>query len=55
MNAGIARKLELLGPDGRADLLVRFHLYVTDGDNRRAALTVNEVELLVAMADDTGR
>jgi hypothetical protein len=46
-------RLDVLGSAGRADLLRRFHLYVDDGqDNRRAALSVDEVELLLDIASE---
>ena len=41
-----------MGAVARADLLRRFHQYTADGDNRRAALTMQEVELLIAIAEE---
>lgn len=52
MNDRIRRTLDQMGPGGRANLLHRFDVYTTDGDNCRAGLTLQEVELLIAIADD---
>jgi hypothetical protein len=44
-----------MSPEEKDDLVCRFDQYVADGqDNRRAALSIHEVELLIAIADERG-
>jgi hypothetical protein len=45
-------RIQAMTPEAKADLLRRFNLYTTDRHNGRAALTVGEVDLLVAIAED---
>lgn len=45
-------RVALMSAAEREDLRERYGWYVDDGDNRRAALSVDDVELLLALADE---
>lgn len=47
------QRVAQMTPEDKADLLCRFRLYIVDnGDNRRARLTMQEAELLEAIASE---
>lgn len=48
MSLTARQRLAIMSPED----LARFRQFTADGDNRRAMLTLEEVELLIAIADE---
>lgn len=48
-----SQRVALMTPDERRDLLHRFGMFCVDQHNYRARITLNETELLIAIAEET--